>query len=693
MPDRVHRPMKIPFRSKEVSWLSFNARVLQEAGDPEVPLLERIKFLGIYSSNLDEFFRVRVATLKRLTQLGDYWKELSIPDPCITLREVNAMVAKQGREFNDAYERALADLKANGIEIVDEHKVPADLRDWLTNYFRTEVSSYLMPIMLKANEDVPRLKDQPMYLAIRLSRKGKGGRPAHALMEIPGDLPRFVVLPKTGRRQLVMYIDDIIRFGLREIFGHLPYDVYDSYAIKFTRDAEIQFDDDFTESFYVKMSEGLKAREEGLPVRANYDAAFPKPFLNLVLRKLKLATSDTLYPGARYHNRKDLISFPKLGRDDLLYPKSAPILNQALKNREKLGFFNILRRQDVLLHFPYHLFRRYIELLREASIDPLVQEIWMTQYRLAKKSFVARALMAAAQNGKKVTVLVEPTARFDEKANMGWADAYRAAGVRVVLGVPGLKVHSKLLLIRRREHGSDRYYSALGTGNFNEDSASIFADHLLLTAHPEIGADVAAIFRFFEHTYLRPTLKHLKCAPFDLRLFLKEKIQREIDLVREGRPGMLSIKVNNLSDVETIERLYEAARAGVKIRMIARSMFSLITGPESPAESIEAIGIVDRFLEHSRVLIFHNDGQPEVYLSSADFLPRNFDTRVETIFPVLDHALRDQLIRYFEIQWSDNVKARVLDRDLTNEYRPRPKRREEQVRSQYAIEDYLRSLT
>lgn len=682
--------MKIPFRSKETSWLSFNARVLQEGANPDVPLLERIKFLGIYSSNMDEFFRVRVATLKRLTMLGDYWKELRIPDPNVTFREVNAMVARQAKDFNEAYTRALSDLEANGIRLINEQQVPANLREWLIDYFRNEVSPYLMPIMVKASEDLPRLKDYPMYLAIRLSKKTGRGRPGHAFLEIPGDLPRFVKLPPRDDTRLVMYLDDIIRFGLRDLFGHLPYDTYDSYAIKFTRDAEIQFDDDFTESFYVKMAEGLKAREEGLPVRANYDAAFPKPFLGLVLRKLKLAKSDTLYPGARYHNRKDLISFPQFGRDDLRYPKSAPVLNPALKNREKLGFFTILRKQDVLLHFPYHLFRRYIELLREASIDPLVQEIWMTQYRLAKKSFVARALMAAAQNGKKVTVMVEPSARFDEKANMGWADAYRAAGVRVVLGVPGLKVHAKLLLIRRREHGADRFYSVLGTGNFNEDSASVFADHLLMTSHPEIGEDVAAIFRFFEHTYLRPVLKHLKAAPFDLRNFLREKIQREIDLAKAGRPGQLSLKLNNLSDVETIDLLYQASQAGVIIRMIARSMFSLITGPGSPGEAIEAIGIVDRYLEHSRVLIFHNDGKPEVYLSSADFLPRNFDTRVETIFPVLDPKLRTQLIRYFEIQWSDNVKARVLDKGLTNQFRPRPASGE--VRSQYAIEEYLRSL-
>ena len=684
--------MKIPFRSKETSWLAFNARVLQEGSDSEVPLLERIKFLGIYSSNMDEFFRVRVATLKRLTQLGNRWKELSIPDPNETLKEVNAMVADQARVFNLAYDQALKDLAENGIELVNDNHVPSRHKKWLIDYFRSKVSPHLMPIMLKASAKLPQLKDHPMYLAIRLSKKGGGGRPAHAFLEIPGELPRFVVLPKTGKKQLVMYVDDIIRFGLGDLFGHLPYDHYESYAIKFTRDSEIIFDDDFTESFYEKLSEGLKAREEGLPVRANYDAAFPKNFLSLVLRKLNLAKSDTLYPGARYHNRKDLMGFPTLGRGDLLYPKSPPVYNRALRKREKQGFFNILRKKDVLLHFPYHMFRRYIELLREASIDPLVQEISMTQYRLAGNSFVAKALVAAAQNGKRVNVLVEPTARFDEKANMAWADAYRAAGVRVTLGVPGLKVHSKLLLISRREHGSDRYYTALGTGNFNEDSASIFADHLLLTSDLEIGKDVAAIFKFFSHSYRAPKLEHLKIAPFDLRKFLKEKIEREIALVKEGGEGSLALKVNNISDVETVELLYKAAAEGVKVRLIARSMFSVVTDPEGPGGQIEAIGIVDRYLEHSRMLIFGNGGKPEVYLSSADFLPRNFDTRIETIFPVYDPKLSGQLIDYFEIQWRDNTKARILDKDLTNSYRRR-KKDEPEVRSQYEIEEYLRGLS
>lgn len=561
----------------------------------------------------------------------------------------------------------------------------------MRDYFRSKVSPHIMPIMLKAAEDLPKLKDHPMYLAVRLTKSASGGRPAHALIEIPGDLSRFVVLPKSGKSHLVMYLDDIIRFGLRDIFGHLPYDTYESYAIKFTRDSEIEFDDDFTESYYDRLAEGLRAREEGFPIRANYDAAFPKAFLNLVLRKLNLARSDTLYPGARYHNRKDLLSFPRLGSDELRYPRPVPAVNRTLRKREEKGFFTILRKRDVLLHFPYHPFRHFIELLREASIDPLVQEISMTQYRLAKNSCVAKALVAAARNGKDVTVLVEPQARFDEQANIHWANLYRDARVRVVLGVPGLKVHSKLLLITRREHGQNRHYVALGTGNFNEDTAEIFADHLLLTSRPDFGADVAEIFRFFQHTYRPPVLKHLVAAPFGLRDFIRENIHREIAAAKAGREAAISIKLNNLSDVEAIELLYQAADAGVRVRLIVRGMFSLITGPEGPGGRIEAIGIVDKYLEHSRMLIFHNGGKPEVYLSSADFLPRNFDTRVETVFPVLEPRFQRQLIDYFEIQWRDNQKARLLDPSLSNEYR-QPKKGEARVRSQDEIADYLRGL-
>lgn len=677
--------MEREFRSKETSWLSFNARVLQEAADPSVPLFERIKFLGIYSSNLDEFFRVRVATLKRLSLLGEKWKELDIPDPNETLRKVNRLVAKQSEEFDAAFQAVKEALAENGIRLVDDRSVPASLQGWVKDYFRREVLPHVFPILLKSTTKLPRLKDLPMYLAVRLTKSSGKGRALHALIEIPGNLSRFILLPKKGKTQLVMFLDDIIRFGLDDVFANLPYDEFESYAIKFTRDAELEFDDDFTESYYEKLADSLKAREEGLPVRANFDINFPKPFLNLVLRKLGLARADTLYPGARYHNRRDLLSFPRCGKDGFVYESSEPIPVKGFKRRTQ-SLFASVRKRDVLLHVPYHSFQHLISFLQEAAIDPLVRSIKMTQYRVAKKSCVARALQSAARNGKEVTVLVEPQARFDEEANITWAGAYRDAGVKVILGVQGLKVHSKLLQVARRERSRERLYTVLGTGNFNEDTAGTFADHLLFTYDQEIGEDAARIFQFFERSYKPPSLKHLRMAPFDLRSFLKEKVERAIQLVESGKKASISIKVNNLSDTETIDLLYRAAEAGVPLRLIVRSMFSLVVDEEPP---IEAIGIVDKYLEHSRIILFDCEGEQEVWLSSADFLPRNFDSRVETVFPVYDKRLREQLVEYFEIQWRDNTKARILDEDLANRYRKRGEGKKAR-RAQFDIEDYLR---
>ncbi len=678
------------FRSKEISWLSFNERVLQEAANPEVPLLERVKFLGIYSSNLDEFFRVRVATLKRLATLGDRYRELNIPNPVETLRQINAIVARENQSFNKAYTQVIKNLADENIHVIDNRTVPAKHQVWLKEYFQDNVAPRLMPIMLKTSAKLPQLKDNPMYLAVRLTKKNNTGRPAHSIIEIPGDLPRFVVLPKSGKTTLIMYLDDIIRYGLSEIFLHLPYDHFESYAIKFTRDSELEFDDDFTDSVYDKVAEGLLARQGGFPVRSNYDATIPPQFLRLLNKKLNLSGSDNLYPGARYHNRKDLIDFPQLGRSDLLYPPPAKVAPKRLKRIIKEGFFSALKKKDLLLHIPYHSFLIFIDFLREASMDPLVQSIQVTQYRLAKNSFVARALMAAAHNGKDVTILVEPQARFDEGANIAWANEYQRNGVRVILGVQGLKVHSKLCLVSRREHGKLRRYTALGTGNFNELSAKVFSDHLLITANCEIGDDASAIFEFFERTYKAPKLKHLVAAPFNLRNFIRKRIQIEMANARKGIPAGLSIKVNNLSDLETINLLYDAANAGVKVRLIVRGMFSMITGPESPAPSIEAIGIVDKYLEHSRMFIFQNEDSPLVYLSSADFLPRNFDSRIETVFPILDSKLNKQLRDFFELQWRDNVKARILNKTLSNRFR-RPKEGEEKIRSQFVLEKQFRS--
>jgi len=678
------------FRSKEVSWLSFNARVLQEARCPDTPLLERLKFLGIYSNNLDEFYRIRVATLRRLVRLGVTADKLGIPDPVETLRVVNETVREEAKLYNQAYEEVLEGLRAEHVRVIDETQVPPELVDHLRDYFTSEVLPRLMPILIRATSDFRDLKDSPMYLAVRLGRKLGGGRPMHALIEIPGDLPRFHVLPKRGHEELVMYLDDIIRFGLPLVFEPSSYDTYEAYAVKFTRDAEMEFDNDFMDSLYEQLSEGLKAREEGEPVRINYDASMPRSFLRLVMHALDVVgDEETRFPGARYHNRKDLLKFPHLGRKHLQSARSRPVPPPRIDPGDH-SLFRAIRSHDVLLHLPYHSFDHFLDFLRQASIDPLVKTIRMTQYRIAKDSFVARALINARRNGKEVIVLVEPTARFDEANNMTWAGRYRDAGAKVILGVPGLKVHAKLCLVERNEGGQLRSYSVIGSGNFNEVTAKVYTDHLLFTAHPEIGEDLRQIFRFFERNFEAPRLRHLVCAPFSLRATIYEAIDREIAAAQAGQTAEIWIKINNLSDVEVVRRLYRAAEVGVRVRMIVRGMFSLVTGQEEHGDRLDAIGIVDRFLEHARILVFHNRGERRFYLSSADFLPRNFDSRCEVLCPVLDPWLREQLERYLEIQWSDTVKARGLDAELSN--RVRGQGTEPAVRAQDALREYLAGL-
>ena len=681
-----------PFRAKEISWLSFNSRVLEEAEDRTVPLMERIRFLGIYSSNLDEFFRVRVATLKRLVRLGDKYKNLSIPDPTETLFEVHEILVKEARRFNLAYENVLEALADRGIRVVDDLSVPLELRDHLMKYFLTEVRPRLMPILLKGDSDLSTLRDHPMYLAVEMKKKSGAGRPGHALIEIPSDtLPRFHVLPKLKKKQMVMYLDDIIRFGLSTVFRSTPYDEFSAYAIKFTRDSELEFDDDFTESFLERMSEGLRARVTGSPVRMNYDATMPESFLKLLRKKLEFSQLDSLYPGARYHNRKGLQDFPVLGRRSLCWEKLDPIAHHTLEVKQKKGgIIKRLQKREALLHLPYHSFNYFLDLLREAALDPLVKSIALTQYRFARESCVASALLAAVRNGKTVTVLVEPQARFDEEANLSWAAVYREAGVRVIVGLPGLKVHAKMCVIERSEGGRRRTYAAIGTGNFNESTAKLYTDHLLLTADPEIGRDALRCFRYFATPTRELKLTKLVACPSGLRKMLRAAIRREIELAGNGGRAEVSLKMNNLSDPETVGLLDEAAASGVKVRLIVRSMYSLV--PEGKGrKNLKAIGIVDRYLEHSRIFVFGNGGKPQYFLSSADLLPRNLDSRFEIVCPVEDPKLQRELASYMQLQWQDEVKARVLDKKLSNPPRKRGKKARA-TRAQQTIRDYLAGL-
>lgn len=680
---------EIPFRSKELSWLSFNSRVLQEAQSLDVPLLERLNFLGIYSSNLDDFFRVRVATLKRLIELKLPRPKLGIPDPEDTFAEINGQLKREAAIFNQTYAEVFRRLEEEGIFLLNEREVPGEHRGYLESYFESEVLPHLMPIVTKLNSRLGGLKDYPMYLAVRLTNAHSKSRPMHALLEIPQNLPRFHVLPSSGKRHQVMYLDDIIRFGLKRVFEFTHYDKFESYALKFTRDAELEFDDDITESFYDQVEESLKAREEGNPVRLNYDQDMPLSFLELVMDGLEAAGAHSTFPGARYHNRKDLMKFPSFGRSDLKYP-ARKIIVPKLFRAERGHTFSAMRRRDILLHFPYHSFNHFLDLLRQASMDPLVKSVSITHYRIAKQSAVARALIAARRNGKEVTVLVEPTARFDEEANLHWASVYSSAGIQVHLGVRGLKVHAKLCLIERIENGRTRYYSCVGSGNFNEETARLYTDHMLLTSNQEIGNDLCQVFKFFQRNYDVPKLKHLVLAPFTFRKRIYELIDKEIEEAQAGRRAEMWVKINNLSDYDTVAYLYRAAQAGVKVWLNVRGMFSLISGKLPGTENIRAIGIIDRLLEHARVLIFHNGGNPKTFITSADFLPRNFDGRIEVMCPIYDPAIQKQLRHYVDLQWRDNTKARVLDSNLSNQFL-NDGAHSPGLRSQVAIEDYLAS--
>ena len=690
----VHSPL---FRSKEASWLAFNARVLQEGADPANPPVTRLRFLGIHSSNMDEFFRVRVATLKRLVRLGKHYKKLKVPDPKKTLKEVNALILEQNATSSKAYEQVFKDLAQENIHIITHTEIPEEFIGFVDDYFTRKVKPHIMPIMVKGTSLLTGLRDNPMYLAVRLSKSGKRSHPAHALLEIPTNLlPRFTVFPETDGVRRVMFLDDIIRHGLPDIFFGLPYNTFDSYAVKFTRDAEMEFDDDITESLYEKVADGLRERQLGSPVRLNYDAELPGSMLKLLQRKLKLTAEDTLFPGGRYHNRRDLLKFPDFGLDHLTSPNLRQIPHAIDVGRENgkntssnpSSLFSRIRKNDVLLHFPYHSFSTFIDLLREASIDPLVRTIEITVYRFAEDSSVARALIAAVQNGKHVTAVIEPRARFDEGQNMHYANLFQESGVHVILGIPGLKVHAKLCLITRAEGGAERAYACVGTGNFNESTASLYTDHLLLTADRRIGDDVARAFRYFQSSYRPPRFHHLVAAPHTLRIFLHKAIYKEITNAHSGKPAEIFLKLNNLADPETTAMLYEASRAGVKVKLIIRSMFSVVPEVPGHSENIEAIGIVDGLLEHTRIFRFANGGSPTYHISSADFLPRNFDSRFEIVCPIFAKPLQKEFDKYLDLQWRDNVKARVLDRDLKNVYR-KQKKKDDPLRAQAAIPDYL----
>jgi len=673
---------------KEISWLSFNERVLQEAGKKENPILERIKFLGIYSNNLDEYFRVRVATLKRLSNFGKKSLEILGYKPSEVLIDINEIVLSQREQFEQAYQDILEDLKEHNIYIIDETQLDKSQGKFIKQYFYEKVRPRLMPIMLDQAIEFPSLKNDAIYFAIRMQGK-KAKSENYALLDIPTKvLPRFIILPKKGKKTYIMFLDDIIRYRLREVFYMLDYDHFDAYTVKLTKDAELDINDDISESYVMSVAKSLKKRKEGLPVRFVYDNNIPDDLLNLLMKKLNFRKKDAMIPGGRYHNFKDLISFPDLGREELKLKPLSPVGHKDI-NPDK-SILSAIRKKDIMLHFPYHSFDFFINLLREASIDPSVKSIKITVYRLAQISSVMNTLMNAARNGKAVTAIIELQARFDEEANIKWAQKLTDEGVKVIDGVPGLKVHGKIMLITRKEKKTLNNYAAVGTGNFNEDTAGTFCDDLLLTNDKKITNEVAKVFTFLEKNYKKDNYYHLIVSPFYMRNKLTRMIRNEIINANEGKKAFIYLKLNNLVDKQLIQLLYDASEAGVKVRLNVRGMNAAVAFKKGVSENIEARAIVDRYLEHTRVFWFYNGGEDKLFISSADWMTRNLDRRVEVTCPIYDKDIRKELIDILNIQWKDNVQARVLNEKLDNKYYRNNSKIK--TRAQLAINDYLKKL-
>lgn len=676
------------FINREISWLSFNGRVLQEAIDKATPLIERIKFLGIFSNNRDEFFRVRVATINRLINLPPERLEgKTRDDPSELLEKIMSIVAEQEQIFTEAYRKITRELSQENIFLVTETQLTNEQGVFVKDFFELQLRQYLFPIMLKNLQKVTSIKDGSIYLAVEMQSSANHIKEDYALIKVPSkSFSRFLILPEKDGKKYIMLLDDVIRYCLRDIFAIFGYDTFRAYTIKITRDAELDIDNDVSRSFIELLSEGLKQRKKGIPVRFVYDGRIPEKFLKKITKKLKISEGDNVRSGGRYHNFKDFMSFPDIGRKELEYPPFPPLLHKDLPLNHSI--LNVIRQKDVMLHFPYQSFHYVIDLLREASMDPLVTSIKMTFYRAAKYSNVVNALVNAARNGKAVTVFLEIQARFDEEANITLARKLQDEGVKIIPTIPGFKVHSKLISIGRTENGVTHYYSNISTGNFNESTARVYADDSLLTARQEIATEVERVFALFEERYTQPEFGHLIVAPFYLRSHFEKLLDNEIKNARQGKEAWAIIKINNLVDKKIVRKLYQSSRAGVKITMIIRGICILIPGIEGLSENIRVTSIVDRFLEHSRVLVFCNGGEKLWFTGSADWMPRNFDHRIEVMTPIYDREIQEELWDMLHIQLKDNCKARIISEHQLNRYKGQGRGR--LVRAQFELYEYFK---
>ena len=677
--------------NREISWLQFNERVLQEAADETVPLIERIRFLGIFSNNLDEFFKVRYATIKRIVEAGKGGKSalggIRAKD---LLEQITSIVIEHQAKSLQILKAINTELEKENIFIINETQVNEEQSQFIEDYFLHKVSPALVTIMISELDEFPSLADSAAYLVIKLTMSPEEqkleDRINYALVEIPNSIDRFVILPEKDGKQFIIILDDLIRFNLKSIFSLFKYKEISAHMIKITRDAELDIDSDLSKSFIAKISKSVKERSSGDPVRFVYDKNIDPNTLDFLKLKMGIDNNDSIIPGGRYHNRRDYMKFPSLGRSDLQYAKieALPIKGLTLSG----SLLDAIEQKDYLLYAPYQSYSYVVKFLREAALDPSVESIKITIYRLAEVSHIASSLINAAKNGKKVTVQIELQARFDEAANIRYAEQMQTEGVNLIFGVTGLKVHCKACVIERRGKKKMKRYGFISTGNFNESTAKIYTDYTLFTADQPILKEVNKVFEFFEVNYKVKKYEHLIVSPHYTRDVLYSLIETEIDNHKEGKSSGIKIKLNNFSDYPLIDKLYEASNAGVKIQLIARGICCLIPGVPGMSENIEVISIVDKFLEHPRLFIFDNAGDSKMYISSADFMGRNLDNRVEIGCPIYDQNIKDELLDTFEISWKDNVKARVISIDQDNAYR---KSDAPPFRSQFKMYDYYKS--
>jgi polyphosphate kinase len=667
--------MKDKFIARDISWLSFNGRVLQEANDPSVSLSDRVRFLGIFSNNLDEFFRVRVATLKRMSEFVNKKGKLSnmdlIESPQVILDQIQAIVLKQQNEFNRIWQNINKELKANKVLLVDDKKLTLEQKNFVKQYFDDEVRHYIIPLMIENVAELPYLRDKSLYMAIVMSNKNNAYNQKFSLIEVPSrSVGRFIQLPsKTGTSSIIL-LEDLIRFNLPIIFSHFKFNKFEAHIFKITKDAEIDLDQEIGMNFIDKISKGIKNRRKGKPVRFVYEKEMNAEILEFLIQKLKLSRKSSIIPGGHIHNFRHFMDFPNV--IPIKSSRPASLVHPAFKKKDYLS--DVVLKKDVMLHFPYHSYDPIIDMLREAAMDDTVVSIKITAYRLASNSKVINALINAARNGKQVTVFLELKARFDEEANLEWKTVMEEEGINVLVGVPNKKVHAKLCIIQKKLGTRLVKYGFISTGNLNEKTARVYADHCLLTASAAIMNEANRIFNYLENWQLgdKPIAKmrNLLISPINMRNSLIEFINNEIANAKKGKKAQIIVKLNSVTDIALIEHLYKAVKENVEVHLIIRGITTLKANHDKMNAKLNAISIVDQYLEHARVMIFHNNGNEKVYISSADWMVRNLDHRIEVAVPINDKLIKKELIDIINIQLKDNQKARILDAELMNKYVP-----------------------